>query len=188
MIIEYFKKLSLTFALVTALLTIPIVRSSAQLPQVSKSGPITVTFKSSEVTPSYLIYYSAIATMKNGTRLEGDTLKAFLNSGAASKGKSKLSQITAKGNVKAVILDVVGKTTYTDTATSDEGVYDPTANTIQLSGNVVITVYSAALDGPMTQTGTSATIYLGPANDPSYPKLDVQQGHTTLTVKQQKQQ
>jgi lipopolysaccharide export system protein LptA len=147
---------------------------SAQVSAIAGSGPIALVARSSEATPNYILYDFATITMKNGTTLYADELKAVE---AKSQG---LETATATGNVKAVVNDLVNSRNYTVTA--DNAVFDPRTNTIDLTGNVKTVITSSYTDGPLIQTGTSATVYLG--KGPDFPKIDMRQVHAELTVKQ----
>jgi len=185
--IAYSKTLSLCFVFAVAAAAMIGGKAEADGPRLNGSGPITIKFKSSEATPGYLIYEYAHATMRNGTTLDSDELKLIPFTGGASRSKGSLKEIDANGHVKATLVDVIGTTSYTDVATSDNGVYDPVNNTITLTGDVTIVVYNPSVDGPITQTGTTAVIYLAPpgeSSNPDYPKIDMQQGHTVVSPKQ----
>jgi lipopolysaccharide export system protein LptA len=65
------------------------------------------------------------------------------------------------------------------TVESDKATYNQTTNQIDLSGNVKVTIYSLYTDGPLVQTGDSATVQLGAA--PTYPLITMNHVHATFT-------
>ena len=210
--------LSCAFTLMLAFIPPPVV-TFAQTPKTIAAQRISIDSKDSEATPGYIIYHDATVTTADGNTLTADELKADKGEG------NSLKKATATGHVKAQINDAQNKGTYT--ITSDTGVYDPIANTVELDGNVksitnslpsdttdasskkpyTVTataehaVYDVAAqmisltgnvktvidnsntDGPIVQTGTSAVITFG--KGPDYPKIDMSQVHTELTMKQQ---
>jgi|GEM_PF-5156227 hypothetical protein len=184
--INHFKRTALYLAVVASLvLCVSSYLSAAESNVPTASGKISVDWSTFEGTPTTLRYGNAHATMSDGTILDSDALIFEID--PSGHGKSSVKDIKASGHFKAVYFTLDGTKKYKDTATADEGTYYPATNKIILNGSVVITMYNAAIEGPLTQTGTSALIYLAPpgqSNNPEYPKIEMQQGHTTGTLKQ----
>jgi lipopolysaccharide export system protein LptA len=150
------------------------IRVVAQTPLPATTGPISIDAKDSEARQGSVVYHFAHVTLTNGTTLDTDELKAI------ETKDNKLDEATATGNVKAFVNDIPNNRTYT--VTSDSAIFDPVANTIDLNGNVKAIIKSQYTVGPIVQTGTSATIYLG--KGPDFPKIEMRQVHAVLNVKQ----
>ncbi len=148
-----------------------VYAQAAKLPGFSN---VDMVAKDWQYSPGSLVYHVVHAVSKNGSTLDADELKANEAAGG------KITTYTADGNVKAVFTDSVNARTYN--VNCDLAVFDPKLNKIDLTGNVKIVVISSLTEGPLVQTGTSATIYLG--SGPDFPKIDMHQIHAVFAIKQ----
>jgi lipopolysaccharide export system protein LptA len=160
-----------TFAIL--LLRMPAT-ASAPSSSIAGVGKISIDAAESQAASGYVIYKFAHLTTTTGSTVDADELKATVATG------NQLSQATATGHVRAFVNDVATHRKYTVTA--DMAVFDPKADTVDLTGNVKAVIVSPYTDGPVVQTGTSATIQLGPA--PDFPKIIMRQVHAEFSVKQ----
>jgi len=96
------------------------------------SLPIEITADSMEVDEGAktVLFTGAVAAKQGDLRLTADAVTVHYAEKAEGGGRT-ISSIEARGNVFVSSLD--------ETAQGDEGVYDVTARTIRLVGNVVLT-------------------------------------------------
>jgi lipopolysaccharide export system protein LptA len=94
---------------------------------------VTIVSDQSEYRSGYLLYHDATAKMTNGTAIYADDLKQLIVNG-------KFGQIVATGDVKSTVVDPQGGNYV---VTANQGTYDPSAKTINLSGNVRMETSSA---------------------------------------------
>lgn len=95
----------------------------------------------------------AVATRENQT-LNGDVLEAYFTENA--NGETVIERIIAKGNVKI--------STDQETVTGSHGVYNPKANTAEVTGNVVIKRGQNIVRGVRAETDLTtqvSTVYAG---------------------------
>ncbi|WP_125206072.1 hypothetical protein [Capsulimonas corticalis] len=147
------------------------------------TGPISLDYKHLEYSPTGLHLYGGVE-MKSAQYLvnAGDIL-VVQAAGAAKTIKSATATPLPGAQVSLVFQDVEAMKSMK--ALADKAVItpDPTRRggaRIDLTGNVQLEMNSqGALDGPSKTTLEKATILIG--EGPTYPRIEGEHGHTTLT-------
>jgi lipopolysaccharide export system protein LptA len=142
---KYYITLTLTCLLLIGCLA---HRSQAQPLKPQSHEQISVDASDSEIAPGYVLYHSAVVTMKSGNKLRADEIKVF---GA----NNKFEKATATGHVRADVIDAQTNGKYIVTA--DNGLYDPATNTLDLAGNVKLVATNQQANDPNGQPGKSYT-------------------------------
>lgn len=132
-------------AMLAAIIT---VAADAQTPgSALGQGPISISADDQDLSdPDGLVVYTGdVNVTRGGVRLRADRLEAYF--GAGPTGARELQRIVADGEVYYV--------TDAEIARGDRGVYDLIANTIELTGSVVLT------QGCNVSTGESLFVQIG---------------------------
>ena len=132
--------LRISISLFAALLFVaPVAAQVSALKGHSTNAPIDVAADRMEVrdTENQAIFSGNVSIRQGGMTLDANSVTIFYKRGTGSS--PEISRIDAQGAVKLV--------TASETASGRYGIYDVTAKTITLVGNVVLTRGGSVLNG-----------------------------------------
>ena len=152
-------------------------------PTVKPTGPITIDYKHFEYSPASLHLYGGVQLNSTQYVINAGDILVVQTPGSTKTFKSATATPLPGAQVSMKFEDVEAMKSMK--ALADKAVItpDPTrpgGARIDLTGNVLLEMNAqGALDGPSKTNLEKATILIG--DGPTYPRIEGEHGHTTLT-------